>query len=388
MSEVTLDWASGAGAQIEVFSPSANAGTDYRVKYTPPFRSTIRPPLQPLQLGPGELDPLNTALDQVVQTAEGARGPAGAAAPPDGAVESQLMLSGNMLFDLIVPPDVAVDLRKPGLFLEFGVDDELVQYPWELMHDGDDYIALKHYIGRYVNSTVRTTLPFNASGAIGAQKLKILLVCASNPVRNVGDPIPRLPAAEKEAEDLFNLFTGLPGVEVRLLKNNTPGMAASYSNVFQALKDGCHIFHYTGHAYFDENKDTSYKSSLVLWDKDMSTGHLSKFIGNKKAPVFCFVNGCESALSQAWGKSYNIFSLAQAFLSTGAYLLGSRWKLADREAADFAVAFYTALLQDKKSIGEATLLARKKLRESGPSNSFSWASYVLYADPRVCFKYT
>jgi CHAT domain-containing protein len=119
----------------------------------------------------------------------------------------------------------------------------------------------------------------------------------------------------------------------------------------------------------------------------MSTGQLSRFIGNKKAPVFCFVNGCETALNAAWEKSYNIFSLAQAFLSTGAYLLGSRWKLADSEAADFALAFYTALLQDKKSIGEATLLARKKLKESAPVNSFSWASYVLYADPRLCFKY-
>ena len=386
MSEVSLDWAPGAGAQIEVFSPSVGSANEYRVKYTPPFRSPIRPPLEQLQLGPGELDPLNAQLDQVVQLANGARGPGGAAATAAGAVDTQLQLAGSQLFDLVIPRDVAVDLRKPGLFLEFGVDDELVQYPWELMHDGDEYIALKHYIGRYVNSGTRTATPVNASGTIGSEKLKILLVCVSNPQpRAAGSAIARLPGAEDEADRLTALFTGLPGVELLPLKNNQLNNAATFSSVFSALKKGCHIFHFTGHACFDEK--TPYKSSLTLWDQDMSTGQLNKFLG-KNAPILCFINGCESALNPAWDKSYNVFSLARAFLSTGSYLLGSRWKLDDQEAAEFAVAFYRALLQERKSIGEATQAARKKLKESSPANSFSWASYALYADPRVCFKFT
>jgi hypothetical protein len=380
MSNVTLGWASGAGAQIEIFSPSAVSANDYSVKYTPAFRSPIRPPMEQLHLGSGELDPLNTRLNEVVQIAEGARGPAGSPVTPAGAVNQQLELAGNMLFELIVPRDVGADLRKPGLFLDIGVDDGLVQFPWELMHDGEDYIALKHYVGRYVNSNMPTATPSNGFSTLNSEKLKVLLVCVANPQpRSGGVPIPPLPGAETETQKLVDLFTTLPGVEVTLLKNQN----ATFTSVFTALRNGCHIFHFTGHAYFDEK--FPYKSSLMVWDQDMSTGPLGKFIG-KNVPVLCFINGCESAHDKAWEKSYNMFSLARTFLSTGSYLLGSRWKLDDAEAADFAVEFYTAFLQQRKSIGEATLAARRKLKDNGSPNSFAWASYVLYADPRICFK--
>jgi CHAT domain-containing protein len=386
MSEIQLDWFAGAGAQIEVFSPDVKAAAEYRVKYTPPFRTTIRPPMERLHLGPGELDPLNQQLEQVVKVVHGARGSGGAAPAAPGAIDNQLQLAGSQLFDLIIPHDVAVDLRKPGLYLEFGVDDDLVQYPWELMHDGDEYIALKHYIGRYVNSNIRTSMPFNATATMGAEKLKVLLVCVSNPQpREAGKGIPKLQGAEAEAEKLIEELSDIEEVELSLLKDNAQGNAATFDNVYRALRAGCHIFHYTGHAYFDPA--APYRSSLMLWDRDMSTGQLSKFIG-RKAPVLCFINGCESTMTTAWGENYDIFSLAQAFLSTGTYLLGSRWKLGDTEAAEFAADFYRGLLKEKKSIGRAVQEARKKLKENGPANSFAWASYVLYADPRVCFRWT
>ncbi|GAB1720481.1 MAG: hypothetical protein NTAFB09_22120 [Nitrosospira sp.] len=384
MSNFHLDWAAGAGAQIEVFNPGAESA--YQLKYTPPFRRTIRPPLQQLQLGPGQLDGLSTQLDEVVNSAGGGRGTAKVVQSAEDAVENQLRTTGGQLFDFIIPSDVSLDLHSAGLFLEFGVEEDLVQYPWELMHDGEDYIALKHFLGRYVNSSSGKMVPINTPKFVSSEKLKILLVCSSNPQpRIAGVPIERLTWAETEAERLVELLSDLSGVELRVLKNNNPADPATFDNVYNALKQGCHIFHYTGHAYFDEK--FRHRSSLVLWDKDMSAGPVSNFM-QKKPPVLCFVNGCETALNPGWVKNYNIFSLAQAFLSTGAYLLGSRWKLEDIKAAEFAVDFYTALLQEEKSVGEATTLARKKLKDRSSANSFAWASYVLYADPRVCFKQT
>ena len=81
-------------------------------------------------------------------------------------------------------------------------------------------------------------------------------------------------------------------------------------------------------------------------------------------------------------------SLARAFLETGAYLLGSRWKLSDNAAAAFAPAFYKYLLEDRKSVGEAVVLGRRacmKATEADPGD-IGWASYVYYGDPRVCFR--
>jgi CHAT domain-containing protein len=41
---------------------------------------------------------------------------------------------------------------------------------------------------------------------------------------------------------------------------------------------------------------------------------------------------------------YDIFSLARAFLDTGSYLIGNRWKVGDEAAAAFAETFYSKLV--------------------------------------------
>ena len=40
-----------------------------------------------------------------------------------------------------------------GVFLALGVDELLLDLPLELMHDGEDFLALKHPLGRFVNSS-------------------------------------------------------------------------------------------------------------------------------------------------------------------------------------------------------------------------------------------
>jgi CHAT domain-containing protein len=118
----------------------------------------------------------------------------------------------------------------------------------------------------------------------------------------------------------------------------------------------------------------------------MATGHIKGFC--KKPPVLFFVNGCESTVGRGegtqWKNRYDIFGLARAFLETGSYLLGSRWKIGDQGAAEFAKAFYAELLQEKP-IGRAIREARCACKGARPDD-FSWASYVYYGDPRLRFR--
>ena len=68
-----------------------------------------------------------------------------------------------------------------------------------------------------------------------------------------------------------------------------------------------------------------------------------------------FMNACETAAAapgMPWERHYDIFGLARAFLETGAYLVGSRWKVGDEAAAAFASAFYKSLVQ-ASSLGRA-----------------------------------
>jgi hypothetical protein len=114
--------------------------------------------------------------------------------------------------------------------------------------------------------------------------------------------------------------------------------------------------------------------------------------------VLCFVNACETTSPPEqdpaddddgavldWDRQYDIFGLARSFLESGAYLLGSRWLLPDQPAALFAKTFYTHLLELGEPIGKAITEGRRKVRKEHPDD-ISWASYIYYGDPRVCFK--
>jgi CHAT domain-containing protein len=391
---ICVDWCAGAGAQLEVFSPRPSTATsDYSLKYTPPFRSTIRPPIQELSLGAGELIPINRNLDTIVQTARGKTTPAPVAAVGH---EGSVKVVGGQLFSLIVPSYVELDLREPNLFLEIGVDEALLQYPWELLHDGDNFLCLKHYVGRFVNSNSAQVAPNTRNplatlkGAV--EKVSVLLISVPSPLNrdtsrdaNLPPEYKPLDGAREETIEIGNLLAGISCVEVTPLK----GPEATYDNVFQALKEkSYHIIHYNGHAYFDDQNPKM--SSLVLFDQDMTTGHISKLVG-KNPPVLCFVNACETAMvgkqeaKPNWNNQYNILGLAQSFLSTGAYLLGSRWRLSDPDARKFATGFYTSLLKELNPLGRAVLEARNACKAAAP-DSFAWASYVFYGDPRVYFR--
>jgi CHAT domain-containing protein len=84
-------------------------------------------------------------------------------------------------------------------------------------------------------------------------------------------------------------------------------------------------------------------------------------------------------------EALNFYGLAQAFLGTGSYLLGTRWKINDDLAAEFAPTFYAALLKDGEPLGKAVREARIACLKKD-ADDFAWASYVLYGDPRVRFR--
>lgn len=381
-----IEWDAGASAQLELFSPDATQPGDvYQLKYTPPFRSTLRPPVEQRPLGPGELAPINDRLEKIVEggSGNGTRGAGGASIDP-------MMLVGQQLYDLVVPQHVKAELRTKGLFLEIGIDEELLDYPWELMHDGENYLCEKHFLGRFVNVAFRS-IPLNHEPIAGATnelgELAVLIVSVPRPQpRPGGETYEHLPNAEKETEAIVAVLDGVPGVTVNLLQ----GKDATYDDVYTALKSGKYqIVHFTGHANF--NDADPQRSGLVLFNRDMTTGPLASFFG-QNPPILCFINACETgksgvpAASPTWKRRYNIYGVARAFLETGSYLLGSRWKLSDDAGRSFATTFYDSLFKKGESLGRAVMEARAACKSTAADNDFGWASYVLYGDPRVCLR--
>ncbi|MDP9177767.1 MAG: CHAT domain-containing protein [Gemmatimonadota bacterium] len=382
-----LDWLAGPNAQVELFSPSAAAlGGLYQLKYTPAFRATIRPPIEERPLGPAELRPINSQLNKLATAIDARSGnteqPNRVAAVDIPDPFADMAELGTQLLDLMMPPYVQADLRAAELFLEIGMDDKLLEYPWELMHDGDEFLCLKHAIGRFVNGAAQPMIARQPVTQLGSSldALSILLISVPRPQpRDDGLTYEHLKEAEAETDTIIETISKIEGISLSTLI----GKEATWSNVWKTLRGQTfQIIHFNGHATFDEATPRS--AGLVLFDRNMLTGSIATFFG-RNPPLLCFINACETAKAATWKNRHDIFGLASAFLNTGAYLLGTRWKINDKAAAEFAKRFYTSLIVNHKSIGAAVKDARIATKVAAPDD-FAWASYVFYGDPRVCFR--
>jgi CHAT domain-containing protein len=309
----------------------------------------------------------------------------GAAAGSNQVVD-EAKLVGSLLYDLIIPDDVRGELRRNDLFLEVGSDEALLEYPWELLYDGEDFLCLKHRLGRFVNVANPTPSNLRQPEQFSTDGLSILSISVPRPQpRPGGTAYEPLPAAEAETQAIVDTLAPLGNVvKLELLC----GREATFDAVYTAIRDRgrYHIVHFNGHAFF--NNQNPYGSGLVLFDQDMTTGQIVNFF-KRKPPVFFFMNACETAATNSnrtdWRSRYDIFGLARAFLDTGAYLLGSRWKIGDTSAKNFAEALFKQLA-DFNTLGDAVKAARIKCREASSPNDLAWASYLFYGDPRVCFR--
>jgi CHAT domain-containing protein len=405
MPKYRLKWHGGRSAQVEIYSPpSSGAAPRYFLRYSAPLRPSLRTVQECLAATPA----LNLVDIGLVNVVAGLRGANGSSVPPGAApavggvltpgepvptpalapkpIPPQLVDAGSSLFQFILNSPAEVDLRAGNMFLELGTDEAVVNYPWELMFDDEDFTCLKHYVGRYVNTTRIGSPRMQISNPVSADWDKIHILIVSVP----GPPgAPFLVGARDETDALRNLFDTMPYISYRLLA----GHEATVGNVRNEMRSGRYqILHFCGHASFDEADARN--SALLLHDFQFAAGMV---ITNLRSVVLSVVNACQTAKQGASVTGeLNNFSLGRAFMEAESYLLGSRWKLSDKAAPKFAVSFYKALLKDWKPIGEAVQIARKvclgrlpedpECKGALPATDIGWASYVYYGDPRLAFE--
>lgn len=382
-----LDWHGGASATLDLEATPEPDDRRYRVKYGSPFRATLRLPSEELPIRTIDFDDPRQRLQKFQQVA--GYGVTRGSGIGEGALDpgpDELIRIGRSLLRLVFPLNAVSDLGGKDLFLDICIDQILVDCPWELLHDGEDFFSLKHFMGRFVNlrQPPSNRGPASTSGP-DLGELKVLVVSVPAPAgRGDGQPLERLPSARDEAEAVIGVL-GEAGVQPHYLDN------ATRSDLLDALDHPHHIIHFTGHAQFRPGG----RSELVLHDTNVSVGALTAHLGHRRS-VLCFVNGCETAAGgpapaatstgAGWDEQYQRFGLARAFLESGAYVLGTRWKLPDQAGATFAKVFYQQLLGAGVPIGRAITEARRALKDTAKPGDYSWASYVYYGDPRLAFR--
>ncbi|MEW6599799.1 MAG: CHAT domain-containing protein [Nitrospirota bacterium] len=279
----------------------------------------------------------------------------------------ELKISGRLLYDAILPPQVKKKLAAAETDrLIVIVDDRLVHIPWELLFDGNSFLCRRFNMGRLVKTSQRVS---NAAVRKLQKPLKMLLIA---------DPKNDLEDAYMEGVGLRDeLDKNLDIIEVNLRS----GMVDATS-VKGALRN-YDILHYAGHADYDRTMPA--ESGFLMHGGKLTAADITDMTGPAPLPALVFSNACRSGHTdiRKVGEDYEdeIYGLANAFLLAGVqHYIGTFWDVQDEPSHYFAEDFYKELIKGS-TVGEAVKKARQGSIERYGEETIIWASYMLYGDP-------
>jgi hypothetical protein len=225
------------------------------------------------------------------------------------------------------------------------------EVPWELLHDGTDFLGLKHDLGRRQVGR-RTVVVGRSISRVGRALI-------------VGDTLGDLPAAREEITKV-EAWLRERGVECTVLL----GEEATLLDVVTELASEdtpYDLFHFCGHVATGAGT-----TGLMMHDRQLLGEVVLQTLSSQGAPPVTFINGCASA------GAGEVASMCLSFMVLGAKtVVGTRTEVADEGAWLFASEFYGRLLAGEAA-GASVRAARSALRDRADA---AWASFVLYGDP-------
>jgi CHAT domain-containing protein len=283
-------------------------------------------------------------------------------------IPNGLKKSGQLLFDLLIPAKAKEKLATTAAqTLTLRLEDSLVHIPWELLHDGREFLCRRFAIGR-IPSTRQ--IPTSRSVRTLQAPFEILILA---------DPRGDLEASYREGLEIKNFLDERRDIFQVDFKSYPVDIAFVTKN----LRD-YDIVHYAGHAEHDPRNP--FESGWLLSDGILRAGTIAAMGGFQPMPALVFSNACQSGRTEEWmileGYEQQIFGLANAFLLSGVqHYIGTFWEVVDEPSSHFAKNFY-ARLAERESVGTALHSAR---RHAYGERSLLWASYMLYGDPGFAF---
>jgi len=280
-------------------------------------------------------------------------------------VVGELKNVGSLIFSHLLPQAARDRLRSSescNLYLR--LDDQLIDIPWELAFDGQQFLGMKFRVGRQVITHHRVSQAAPARAA--ADILKVLII---------SDPSETLKNVSRESEELCEMLDAIPGFHVKLIG----GRGVRRIPLLAALRES-DVVHFAGHSKFDERNPEN--SGWLLYDGLLSASEISKL---DQAPLLVFSNSCQAGATKNWQSEYlfegEAFGLGSAFLLAGvSNYIGTFYVVHDEESRFLAVEFYRRIGAGQ-TIGQALLEARLATAEQMGLERLTWASYMLYGDP-------
>jgi CHAT domain-containing protein len=291
----------------------------------------------------------------------------------DVIARKSLETNGRRLFNVLKRSREIKASRFEDLFGEEALEVTLIldnttrRFPWELAHDGENFLCMKYDVGRKVES------PFWERKSGIKPEYRKALVVGLNYKWETNKKM-WLYTAEREALAVGNQLEKR-GYTVKLLRSK--GKPATREEVIRILSDGVSIFHFSGHGAYRMHQPEGQRGSLVLRDGYLTEEDLrSCFNKAKGAPYLSFLNACQSA------KEIYSSHFVDAFVEFGAeYVVGTFWPVYDEPSTKFSERFYSEIAEGQ-SIAHALYLARWQfISRKGLQESATWPSFVLYGSP-------
>jgi CheY-like chemotaxis protein len=288
--------------------------------------------------------------------------------------------------------------------IQISGERDALDVPFELLHDGNHFLALQHPLVRTVRGAGATALMLPGllkELKANHQPLRILLIAADTCSGN-GLGLSSVPMVDEEVVLINKVVEDSQlskDVHVKVLRS----WEANRNLVEKTIRQGWHVVHYAGHGTYDTGKPPRI-GHLHFWQGSCSQadwqtwrasgedpvaarklrGELLEFTSSDLsncledfAPSLFYLSCCHSArtadtrsllLSKSLG-------LVDAIASAGVpTVVGHRWPVVDTaHSLRFVTVFYEKLLSEY-SPEQAILRARKELRDY----DHIWASSVIF----------
>lgn len=284
---------------------------------------------------------------------------------PEKINEQELIEFGNRLFKRVFQ-DTALDQYKttdPSI-LAIIPSGELAFIPWELLHDGKDWIAKTRGIIRVAETSRKSPEFFPKLG-----NLKILVTMSSpilNETMSEDDPEQISPIDIKQQLQAFQTLEGeLLPIDIKINRHITKEVFS------KEMSNNYHVWHFVGHIYNGQLVFETRQASVELIDKNKLQEYIT--VGIRGGLRLAVQNSCHSE------NVYNeIYDLANNIMETGLpALIIMQNRLSEYADQEFIKALYDALSKGK-TIDIAMLIARQAMSSDWQTNPIEWSAPVLF----------
>lgn len=296
-----------------------------------------------------------------------------------------LMLPPQHVRQLVLADFMSHSKKPTRLILNFEKARKLVKIPWEcayLEENNIGFIALNPEF-----SIIRNQPNGQANCKINSlpNAEKRLLVALGNEKKNNLE-LKRLKYLTQELSYIQEIFPNGSDWSLTALEK------ASFNKLVSAFDSQPHIFHFSGHSTFNDDKGQiilypDVSNSIADENSDeavpVDAERLAENLAGKHLELAVLVS-CKSGVNEE-NKDWSSVGLALHQKGIPAVVCMQE-SILDSNGAEFSRRFYKCLLHNEKSLDYAIVEARKAIKENNKDNYNDWYAPVLYmyAEPAGC----